>query len=404
MLDTGGLHVNLVAMKITQIEVHRVQVPMKPDAVSNAEYTTDSNANFTNMLVKHILKVHTDDGLVGLGETWKGTPDAAVDAAARALLGVDPTTVALPHLCQRLPHDRTVINVRDKGEVVAVPVPSTDHNPSIHAFETALADLQGKTWGIPVHQVLGGAVRNRVLVHYWSGRRTPDDLARVALQAQADGFAGIKIKCTLEDPNAERVFAVADACGPEFMITLDPNMRFHTVQDTLALADKLKGYPVELFEDPIPKDDFALYAQLRQQMNIPLGLHLERPEDVLRAVKLDAADIFNLRGTMTGFRDAAYIAGIANLPVWRGSGLDLGILDASYTHVCAATPACTLGSDIVGNFLREDDLIVEPLAYEQGHVVVPEGPGLGVELDEDALQHYAVNEGQDGGPGRWEVS
>ncbi|MDA0335730.1 MAG: mandelate racemase/muconate lactonizing enzyme family protein [bacterium] len=389
-------------MKISRIEIHRLQVPMKPDAVSSREYDTDGNASFTISLVKHILKVHTDDGLVGLGETWKGTPDAAVSAAARALLGVDPTMVSLTHLCRRLPHDPHIINVRDKGEVVAVPVPSIEHNPSIHAFETALADLQGKAWGIPVHQVLGGAVRDRVLVHYWSGRRTPEDLARVARAAQLQGFTGLKIKCTLEDPNVERVLAVTEACGPQFMITLDPNMRFHSVADTLALARQLEGCPIEVLEDPIPKDDLSLYVRLRQEMDIPVGLHLERPQDVLQAITLGAADIFNLRGTMTGFRGAAYLAEIAGLPVWRGSGLDLGILDASYTHVCATTPACSLGSDIVGNFLREDDLIVDPLVYENGHVRVPEGPGLGVELDEDALQRYAVNEGENGGPGRWE--
>jgi len=334
----------------------------------------------------------------------KGTPDAAVDAAARALIGVDPATVSLIHLNRHLPHDPEVINVRDLGQVVAVPVPSIDHNPSIHAFETSLADLQGKSWGVPVHQVLGGAVRDRVLVHYWSGRRTPEELARVARAAQAEGFAGIKIKCILEDPNVERVLAVSEACGPNFKITLDPNMRFHSVEDTLVMARQLEGCPIEILEDPIPKDDLTLYVRLRQEMEIPIGLHLERPQDVLRAITLGAADIFNLRGTMTGFRDAAYLAEIAELPVWRGSGLDLGILDASYIHVCAATPACTLGSDIVGNLLREDDLIIDPLVYENGHVCVPEGPGLGIELDEDALQHYAVNDGENGDPGRWEVN
>ncbi|MBT4502437.1 MAG: hypothetical protein HOC74_32185, partial [Gemmatimonadetes bacterium] len=243
----------------------------------------------------------------------------------------------------------------------------------------------------------------RVLVHYWSGRRTPEDLARVARAAQLQGFSGLKIKCTLEDPNVERVLAVREACGNDFMVTLDPNMRFHSVEDTLALARQLEGCPIEVLEDPIPKHDLTRYVQLRQEIDIPLGLHLERPQDVLQAVTIGAADIFNLRGTMTGFRDAAYIAEIAEKPVWRGSGLDLGILDASYTHVCAATPSCTLGSDIVGNFLREDDLIVEPLVYKGSYVQVPEGPGLGVQLDEEALARYTVEREEDGTPGVWTV-
>lgn len=391
-----------VAIRITHIDIHRVQVPMKADTVGGAEFDKAGAASTVNSLPKHILQVYTDDGLVGLGETWKGTPDAAVDAACRALLGVDPTAISLKHLCDHLPHDREVINVRDTGTLAAVPVPSIDHNPSIHAVETALADLQGQAWNVPVHQVLGGKIRDRVLVHYWSGRRTPEDLARVARMAQAQGFAGIKLKCTLDDPNVERVHSIVDACGPDFRITLDPNMRFHTVQDTIELARQLEGCPIEVFEDPIPKDDLSLYAQLRNEIDIPLGLHLERPDDVLAAVAQNAADIFNLRGTMTGFRDAANIAGVADTRVWRGSGLDLGILDASYTHVCSVTAACTLGSDIVGNFLREDDLIVEPLVYEDGHVMVPAGPGLGVELDTDALERYTLPDSDDG-PGRWKV-
>jgi muconate cycloisomerase len=228
-------------------------------------------------------------------------------------------------------------------------------------------------------------------------------LARVAQQGQQLGFGGIKIKCVLEDPNLERVQAVSEACGPDFRISLDPNQRFRSVEATLALARALEGYPIEVFEDPLPKDDLSAYVRLRQEMHIPLALHLERPEDVLEAIRLGAADIFNLRGTMTTVTRLGYMAEVAGMAIWRGSGLDLGILDASYAHVCAATPACTLGSDIVGQFMREDDLIVEPLVYEAGHVLVPQGPGLGVQLDEEALARYGVDCGDGGLPGAWTV-
>jgi muconate cycloisomerase len=388
-------------MKITRIEVFRVDVPMKPDAVNSPEFGGDEVSSFTLGLHKHIVKVHTDEGIVGLGETWKGTPAAAVRKGAEALLGMDPTRLSLHRL--PLPYDAEEMNVRDRGEVAPVPVSSIPHNPAIHAFEVAVADIVGQAFGVPVCQLLGGPVRDRVLVHYWSGRRTPEDLARVAKQAQERGFVGLKIKCALEDPNLERVQAVYEACGPEFRITLDPNMRFRSVEATLALAKRMEGLPVEVFEDPVTKDDLSNYARLKEEMEIPLALHLERPEDVLEAIRRDAAGLFNLRGTMTGFMKAAYLAEVAGLPVWRGSGLDLGILDASYAHVCAATPACTLGSDIVGNFLREDDLITEPLVYEGSHVRVPEGPGLGVQLDEEALARYTVEREEDGTPGVWMV-
>jgi muconate cycloisomerase len=70
--------------------------------------------------------------------------------------------------------------------------------------------------------------------------------------------------------------------------------------------------------------------------------------------------------------------------------VDLGILDASYLHACAAAPACTLPSDIIGNFLREDDLIAEPLLCRQSAYTLPAGPGLGVALDPEALARYTL--------------
>ncbi|MBT3343570.1 MAG: mandelate racemase/muconate lactonizing enzyme family protein [Gemmatimonadetes bacterium] len=388
-------------MKITRIDITRVHVPQRTMPGDQPVETPNDGYVATAGLDKHIIRMRTDVGITGLGETWKGTPDAAVDAAARALIGLDPTRLSLLHL--PLPYDDEIVNARDKGTLVAVaPVA---HNPSIHAFEVAIADIVGQAHGVPICQLLGGAVRDRVLVHYWSGRRPPEELAQVALAAKEQGFSGIKIKCVLEDPNVERVQAIHAACGPDFRITLDPNQRFHTIQDTLALAEALDGYPIELFEDPLPKaSGFHDYVKLRERMNIPVGLHLERPEDVLEAIRLGAADIFNLRGTMSTVNRLGYLAETAGIHIWRGSGLDLGILDASYAHVCAATPSCTLGSDIVGQFAREDDLILEPLVYEDSHVMVPQGPGLGVDLDEEALDRYTVSQGDNGGPAHWSTT
>ena len=386
-------------MKIIRIDVHRVHVPMSTAPVDPTAAVKDGYVP-TEDLHKHIIELHTDDGFVGLGETWKGTPDRAVRAAAEFLLGKDPTRLSLQYL--KLPHDSTAVNARDLGAMVAVrPV---DHNPSIHAFEVALADVVGQAHGVPIHQLLGGAVRDRVLVHYWSGRLPPEALAHVAREGQQLGFGGIKIKCVLEDPNVERVQAIYEACGPDFRISLDPNQRFRSIGDTLALAEALADYPIEVFEDPLPKDDLRAYAELRRHLSIPLALHMERPDDVLEAIRLEAADVFNLRGTMSTVHRLGYMAEVADMAIWRGSGLDLGILDASYAHVCAATPSCTLGSDIIGQFMREDDLIVEPLTYENGHVLVPQGPGLGVVLDRDALSRYAVERGDSGMPGTWSVS
>jgi L-alanine-DL-glutamate epimerase-like enolase superfamily enzyme len=90
---------------------------------------------------------------------------------------------------------------------------------------------------------------------------------------------------------------------------------------------------------------------------------------------------------MASFVSNCYLAQVEGLPVWHGSGNDLGIIDAAYTHSCAAAPNCTLPSDILG-YLREDDLVVTPIEIKDSYATVPTTPGLGVELDEDAAKKY----------------
>jgi muconate cycloisomerase len=99
---------------------------------------------------------------------------------------------------------------------------------------------------------------------------------------------------------------------------------------------------------------------------------------------------------MRDFMKNGYIAKVAGIPVWHGSGVDLGVLEASYLHACAATENATLSSDIFGEFCRFDDLIVEPIEIENGFAKIPEKPGLGVELDEEAVEKYRVNKGTKG--------
>jgi muconate cycloisomerase len=198
------------------------------------------------------------------------------------------------------------------------------------------------------------------------------------------------MKCALEDPMVERVQAIASV-APEMKITIDPNCRFYRPSATLELARQLESYNIEVFEDPTPKDDLEWYVFMRREMKIPLALHLSSPASVIAAIQKDCTDCFNLGGGMVQFVKMAYIAEAAGKPIWHGSGVDLGILDMAYVHACAAAKACTMASDIIGNFLREDDLIIEPIRFEDGCAMVPQKPGLGVELDEEAVQKYRVD-------------
>ncbi|MCL4850456.1 MAG: hypothetical protein KJZ78_03630, partial [Bryobacteraceae bacterium] len=105
------------------------------------------------------------------------------------------------------------------------------------------------------------------------------------------------------------------------------------------------------------------------------------------AIRAEACDVFNLGGTMRDFVRNCYIAELAGIPVWHGSGVELGIRDMSFIHAAAATKSCTVPSDTLC-FLRQSDLLATPFQVKGGYIAVPTTPGLGVELDEAALRKY----------------
>ncbi len=358
-------------MKITHIDRWKVVVPIKEDGAYSKEYEfeiKDGRGAFWDV-PKHIIRIHTDDsGVVGIGESGRGCPGEQIEQAAETLTGMEVERIDLH----------------------ALPIP---RGAAYGAFEIALFDIVGKQLGVTAARLLGAQVRDRVAVDYWTSRRTPEDLARKAKEGKEKGFHGIKIKCALEDPNVERLQAVADAVGTDFKVTVDPNCRFYQPCHAIALADALGDLRqiVAVFEDPVPKGNLDWYVLLRQKLQVPLALHLGSGPAVFEALKRDAVDMLNISpGNMVDFVRQCYIAEQAGVPVWHGSGVDLGILDMSYVQACAAAPAATLPSDIVGNFLREDDLLVEPIHIEGGFAYVPDKPGLGIELDEKAVKKYEV--------------
>jgi len=178
---------------------------------------------------------------------------------------------------------------------------------------------------------------------------------------------------------------------PDASIVLDPNERFYDPQQTLRVAQQLAGREGIVFESPVPQDNLDWYVALRRELGIPIALHLIGAGDILAAIKRDAADCYNLSsGSPTDFVACARICEAAGCPVWHGSRMELGILDMAHIHAAAAAQACTLPSDFVGNVFREDDLILNPIRITDGCALVPDEPGLGVELDMAALERYRV--------------
>lgn len=371
-------------MKIVSIELVEVMVPALAGRVNSP--TTDKPLHKMvsgaasawslqfDELSKFMLVAKCDDGTLGYGESLRGADPAVLTAMAEALVGVAIEDLAW----QSLPFAKT---------------------REYDALEVLVLDLLGKHAGLPVSALLGGTLRPAVAVGAWSGHRTPDDAGVVAARALAEGFDCLKLKCDLEDDIAAIAASILEATNPKFRVILDPNERFDEYRHAREIARKLEHLGnVLCLEDPLPRWDLASYRRLRETTDVPIAVHValgypslgQRVEDVANTYKADAADIFNLSGCVSDFLRMGRFADIVHIPYWHGSEIDLGILEAAYVHVAAASAGCVLPSDILGRSVREHDLLVEPLAIHDGAVDVPGGVGLGVTIDLDALERYEM--------------
>lgn len=342
-------------MKITGFDRTVVSVPFVPNILSTDE-EWHVRPNYPQNLDRRrhdILRLQTDEGLVGLGMStpYYGDKDDEVpDWIGRDPLEFEPRSL--------------------QGG----------------GWSMALLDLIAKAHDLPLYRLFGGKVQDRILVDYWMHATSVEISAVAARRAAELGFHGIKTKGKLEDPLEDRFRAMVEA-APGIRIVIDPKERFYTLEQSLELAHRVEDLDI-IFEDPFPRD-FESYRRLKEQTSVKIVMHLQNPRQVIEAVSTQAVDGINVAPSDWGFLDMARIAAAGDLPVWQASNVDLGLFDAYRIHASAAVPNCTLASDMIGNLVHEHSLLTEPL-LQDGYARVPDGPGLGVELDEEAVERYRV--------------
>lgn len=263
------------------------------------------------------------------------------------------------------------------------------------AVETALLDLTARRAGLPLAHLFGGVWRNSIRVDYWMGRESPERIRRGVRRALELGFKGIKLKAALEDPNVERLEAIKDVAGEEFQVTIDPNGRFYRFEDAIATIQAMDAVGnLRMLEDPFPRHDpNGSCARLFGRTQARLIAHIDPPEalaSILLRGEIGGLNLDSHTQGLWGWRQQAAAAEAFNLPVWHGSGLDLGIATAAQLHLAAATPNCELPGDQAGPWLRETDLLQTPLQVENGSIRIPPGPGLGILVDNAQVERYAV--------------
>lgn len=371
----------MTATSIEKITATEVIVPAKPGSLNSSDVhdtdkgfakkflTGESWTEFANQ-PKWIIQVTLQNGVTGIGETYRSASLTLLKEAVDTFMGKDLLSLNWRRL------------------------PVTDQR-IYEAFESAVLDLAGKLLNVPVSQLLGGAYRDRVDCMGWTGRRNPEDAARKAYEAMQKGHKMFKFKCSDEDPVRLWTDAIRKKCGTGIRIILDPNQRWKDVETTMRLMDGVDKEIMFGLEDPILHEDVEGFVYLRKHLGVPLFRHISLPytqdiKDIVKFVKHEAVDGYNFNGPAYNSILLSEIAYLENKQCWRGSEVDLGISETMGLHIAAASINCAIPSDIFGELVREDDLIVDPIYFENGAALVPKTAGLGIKLDLQALKKYAT--------------
>jgi glucarate dehydratase len=372
-------------MKITDIKATTVTIPLEAPL-------RHANGCHWGRFVRTIVEVETDEGITGLGEMGGGgeSAESAFRAMKAYLVGRDP------------------VNLEDMRFLIANPTASLYNNRTqiLAALEFACLDILGQKWDVPVYDILGGKLQDRVPFASYlffrypnpqdgSGEvRTVDQLVAHAKALKARyGFTSHKLKGGVFPPDYElecyRAVA-AELDGDRFRF--DPNAVWSTEQ-AIRFGQQIEGLNNDYLEDPV----FGLNGmrRVREKVQMPLATNtvVVNFEQLAANVLNTAVDVILLDTTFWGgIRPCVKAAGICDtfqLGVAVHSSGELGIQLATMLHLGAVIPNLSFAADAHYHHLVDDVIVGGKFAYQQGAIAVPDKPGLGVKLDRDKLKEYS---------------
>src|SRR5512135_3338021 len=371
-------------MRIAGIRATPVTVPLEAPL-------RHANGCHWGRFVRTIVEVEADNGLVGLGEMGGGG-----ESATAAFLGLKPYLVG-----------RDPARLEEMRFLVANPTASLYNNRTqlVAALEFACLDVLGQNWGVPVSEILGGRLRDRVpfasylffrYPHPRSGAgevRTPEQLVAHAVALKnVHGFTTHKLKGGVFPPEYELECyrALAEAL-PGDRFRFDPNGAW-SAEQAIWFGQQIEGIRNDYLEDPV----FGLHGmrRVRQKVRMPLATNtvVVGFEQLAMNVLDTAVDVILLDTTFWGgIRPCAKAAGICDtfqLGVAVHSSGELGIQLATMLHLGAAIPNLTFAADAHYHHLVDDVIEGGLMKYEGGSIAVPTARGLGIKLDRDRLAEY----------------
>ena len=379
-------------MRIKHIEGVHVRVPLGAP-YRNARGQMDA---FDSVIVR----IETDDGLVGYGESvpfnFSATDprahlgDARVQARlingpiASALAGTDPLDIEAL--------------VTRAAELAG---PNVD---AIAGVDLALWDLMGKSLGQPAYRLLGGVCQDAIPVDFTIGARSPADTAAFALEVHRDGFQGVvvKVPCRSTAEDVERVRAVRSALPAHCTVRVDCNAG-HTREGAIDFIRRIAEFDIEFVEQPVAAADLD-GLRLCRSVGVPISADesLNTLRDAIDLVKRDACDVMNIKvpkvGGLLFSKRVAAVAAAAGLPVVVGGRTTLEPSRAASRHFATSTPVAVgrahegpgPASQGLSDDVAADRTTRETVKRHGGHVRVSQAPGLGVEVLWAKVAEYAV--------------
>jgi D-galactarolactone cycloisomerase len=378
-------------MKITEVIAHQLLVDVD-------EPFTSSRGWFYKTKGALVVEIRTDDGVVGWGDCYG--PAAVNRSIVESLLR--------PSLIGRDPFDVEVLweelynKVKDYG-LSGMTV------SSISGVDIALWDIIGKATGKPIHKLIGGAFRTTLQayatgLYFRNMDRLNEEAVEEALRYRSQGFKAIKMKIGLGSisKDIERVAAVRDAIGPDVALMVDANHCFNVPQ-AINIGRELEKLGVHWFEEPISPEDLDGYAEVSRRLDMAVagGENEFTKFGFRRIIEKRAMDIVQpdvcAAGGITECKKIATLAQASSIqcvPHAWGTAIGLAatmqfLASLPFTPPCLVPTQPMLEYEQTFNPFR-DDLSSGDFSHREGLVKVPDGPGLGIEIDRSVLERYRV--------------
>jgi len=351
----------------------------------NVRYRTPERSAITARagITQTLVKLTTDDGLVGFGESPRTADAVHVERAIAAMR---------PLVLGRDPWDTEAI-ARDIDRLGMWSFQPMTRNLAYSGIDMALWDLCGKACGQPLYRLFGGAQRESVDYFYYVHDDRPEEVARQGREGTERGYRVFYAKAGVDARREEACLrALRDAIGPDRKIRIDCNMAWSPAR-AVRLLDRWDGlFGIDFVEAPVPIDPLALSRELRRKVRVPICVNegLWRQEDVVRVLRSRCADVLCFCGywvgTLRRFATLSHVAHLEGVAVCKHTPGELGLMAAAGQHVMLTLPNATDGNQQTAQLL-EGDVLAEPLPIATGPAWGRiEGPGLGVTVDEDRVR------------------